>query len=209
MHTQAKDYTGWDIPQIVIDHHLENKIVLSDKTAKMIGDVHVSPRMMRDYYVMSDVHAITSGGEGFGIPMVEAMACGIPNVAPAYTTPKEFLCDKIMKDGVETLENGVRGFAIPYVDIEHHFTGGIWALVDCEKMAASFQTLYENPTLRHQMGTKARKFAVENYDDKPIKNKWVELFEHAPEIAKKMAEEDETPHKEYIRAVRFNAGQHK
>ena len=199
-HTQMKDFTGWDLPQLILDWGLENKVFLTDKTAKMVGDIHVGPEMLHEYYCISDVHALSSGGEGFGIPIVEAMACGLPNVVTDWTTTKEFLCEKKVVNGKEEFVNE-RGIAVPIIDIEHHFTGGTWALVDTEKMAAAFQTLKDNPNLRHQYGTKARTFAVENYDELIIKDKWKEVFEKAPEFVKELHAGD---NKEFLRAVRFS-----
>jgi len=202
MHTQMKDFTGWDMGQLITDWGLEKKAFLTDKTAKMIGDVHVPPSELRNYYCLSDVHALSSGGEGFGIPMVEAMACGLPNVATDYTTTKEFLCD-IKRDpagkpvGVEP----IRGIPVPYVDIEHHYTGGIWALVDTGKMADAFQTLYEDPNLRHKMGTSARQLAVEHYDAKRIKSLWIEVFENAPQFVEEL--KDSVAEDTGLKAVRF------
>lgn len=206
MHTQVKDFSGWDLPQIIGDWGLTEKVMLTDKSAKMIGDVHVSPKMLREYYCMSDVHAISSGGEGFGVPMVEAMACGLPNVAPAYTTPKEFLCDFKKGPKDELVMENVRGIAVPYIDIEYHHTGGVWALVDIEKMANAFQTLYDDPTLRHKYGTKARAFAIENYDEKPIKDSWVRLFNEAPEFVRAL-EEERANREDTIHAVKISGRQ--
>lgn len=44
---------------------------------------------MRFVYGIMDVHALTTSGEGFGIPTIEAMCCGVPVVATDYTTTDE------------------------------------------------------------------------------------------------------------------------
>ena len=51
----------------------------------------VSQKTLNDVYNVMDVHSSASGGEGFGISMVESQAAGIPNVQPNFTTPPELL----------------------------------------------------------------------------------------------------------------------
>jgi glycosyltransferase involved in cell wall biosynthesis len=176
MHCLPKDATGWDLPQIIKDRGLLNNIVFTDKAGKGIGDIHVPESEMRKFYCSMDIHALSTGGEGFGVPIVEAMACGIPNVVTDYTTTKEFLTEKsVGEDGKDAFLN-TRGIAVPITEIEVHHTGGIWAKINTPLMAKAFTYLKDNDGEAKQMGMKARKFAVENYDNELVKTKWKELY---------------------------------
>jgi len=178
LHCLPKDVTGWDLPQIISDKGLGGSIIFTDKAGKGIGDIHVKEEVMRKLYCMADVHALSTGGEGFGIPLVEAMACGIPNVTTHYTTGEEFLAEK--KEDGQIVND--RGMLIPYVDLEEHHTGGFWAKIDRAKMAEAFQYLKNNPDEAKQMGMKARKFAVENYDMNKVKEQWKRLYNNFDDI---------------------------
>jgi glycosyltransferase involved in cell wall biosynthesis len=182
MHTTIREEVGWDLSLIINDWGMKDIVFFTDSASKMMMDVHISEEEMRRLYCASDVHALSTGGEGFGVPIVEAMACGIPNVATAYTTTKEFLCDVKKTNETEMEYTNTRGIAVPYVDIEWHHTGGVWALIDTNKMAEAFQFLYEHPEERHRMGSLAREHAVSNYDSKLIKNKWKEFFANSKDM---------------------------
>lgn len=184
MHCVPKDSTGWDLPTILKDKRLLGNVMFTDKSSKGFGDIHVPESELRKLYCSMDVHALSTGGEGFGIPLIESVACGIPTVAPAYTTPKEFFCEEEDVNGKNVLKN-TRGFAIPYTEYEIHHTGGIWCKVDTTKMAESFQYIKDNQGEAKSMAMKGMKFVQENYDLDIVKKQWVELYKNFDEIADK------------------------
>ena len=63
-------------------------IVFTDAYAQVIG---FSPEMMAGLYTAADVLLAPSRGEGFGVPMVEAQACGTPVIATDFTAQSELL----------------------------------------------------------------------------------------------------------------------
>lgn len=189
MHSVPKDSTGWDLPTILKDRGLLHKTYFTDKAAKGLGDVHVPESELRRLYCSMDIHALATGGEGFGIPIIEAMACGIPNVTTAYTTGKEFLCDIVEGEDGKKKFVDTRGICVPYVDIDEHATGGIWAKIDVGKMAAAFQYLKDNPGEAKQMGMKGRKFVTENYDMRDIKKQWKDLYANLAQMADDLDDE--------------------
>ena len=192
MHCLPRDSTGWDLPQILRDRGLLNNVLFTDKASKGIGDIHVPESEMRKLYCSMDVHALSTGGEGFGVPVVEAMACGIPNVVTDYCTTKEFLTDKTEGEGGKPLYMNTRGIAVPITEIEVHHTGGIWAKVNTNLMAQAFQYLKDNDGEAKQMGMKARKFAVENYDNELVKAKWVDLYKNYDSFVESYKNKTET-----------------
>lgn len=175
LHCLPRDATGWDLPQLLKDRGIMGHVLFTDKAGKGTGDIHVPDSELRRFYCSMDVHALPTAGEGFGIPIVEAMACGIPNVVTDYTTTREFLCD------VETMDDKIRvsntrGIAVPYVDTELHHTGGRWAKINIPMMAEAFQFLKDNPEEGSKMGMKAAKFAQENYNEELVKKRWKEVY---------------------------------
>jgi glycosyltransferase involved in cell wall biosynthesis len=180
LHCLPKDVTGWDLVQIIKDRGLTNNVVFTDKSSKGVADIHVPESELRKLYCAFDIHALSTGGEGFGIPIVEAMACGIPNVVTDYTSTREFLTDAVKSEnpkapgGVDYMNT--RGIAVPYTEIEVHHTGGIWAKINTTLMAKAFQYIKDNEDEAKKMGMKAREYAVENYDNDVVKQKWSDLY---------------------------------
>ena len=56
---------------------------------------HPDDNGMVDIYNMMDIHALPTGGEGFGIPTVEAMACGTPVAAYPVQGPIDVIDNDI------------------------------------------------------------------------------------------------------------------
>jgi len=98
-------------------------------------------KQMNEVYNVMDVFTLSTSGEGFGVPTIEAAACGIPSVVTDYTTTQELL-----------IENGKCGLAVPIVT---DLTGS-WNVergcVDIDKLAEAYQMMYDNPAMREEMG---------------------------------------------------------
>ncbi len=128
---------------------------------------------MAALYQMCDVHMLATGGEGFGIPSAEAMACGLPCILPDNST------------GPELIGKNQRGILVP---CSTFITGPKWGvnmgLVDVVKQAQAMLDLSLDKELRTTMGKNARKFAEEKFD-------WNQITTQVEKILK---EASETPH---------------
>jgi glycosyltransferase involved in cell wall biosynthesis len=82
---------GWDIPQLVVKLGLQGRVMMpSLRASKFWGQ---SEEEMAQIYNALDVHVLLSSGEGFGLPILEAMACGVPQAASNNTAIPEVLGD--------------------------------------------------------------------------------------------------------------------
>jgi len=106
----------------------------------------------------SSIFAFTSLREGFGMAIVEAMACGLPVVS--YRCP----CGP-----ADIISDGKNGFLV--------------ALNDEKTLAECLCQLIENPQLRRQMAAEAIKTA-EKYDLQNITAQWIQLFHQLQKSAK-------------------------
>lgn len=122
-------------------------------------------REMNEIYNVMDIFFLSTSGEGFGIPIIEAMSCEIPCVVTDYTTTQELLID-----------NGVCGEAVP---LSAELTGS-WmverAIMDDQEAANRIEKLYKDPELRKQYGKVGRQKVLDHYDCEKAIITWDKLF---------------------------------
>lgn len=105
---------------------------------------------IQNEYQTSSIYVLPSRFEGFGMVLIEAMACGVPCVAfDCRCGPRD-----IIKDGED-------GFLVENGDIK--------------QFAKQLSVLIEDEQLRKQMGRNAR-HNIQRYDVSIIAKKWDELF---------------------------------
>lgn len=117
--------------------------------------LHKPVTNIREKYVESSFYVLSSRFEGFGLVLIEAMACGLPCVA--YDCPNGPA--DIIKDGDDGIlvENG-----------------------NISSLANRICYLIEHETERKQMGKKARQ-NVRRYLPETVMSKWVDYFESLPQ----------------------------
>lgn len=101
-------------------------------------------------YLESSIYIMSSRFEGFGMVLLEAMACGVPCIS--------FDCPYGPAD---IIRNGEDGFLV-----EH---------LNAKALADSICQLIEQPELRKQFGRKAKKNII-RYSKDNIMKQWTELF---------------------------------
>lgn len=102
-------------------------------------------------YLNSSIFVLPSRFEGFGLVLIEAMACGVPVVS--------FDCENGPRS---VITNGVEGFLIPTFDLN--------------AFAIKLQMLMENQLLREHMGRNGRE-KVKQYDIEKVGLQWKQLFD--------------------------------
>lgn len=102
-------------------------------------------------YNASSVFVLPSRYEGFGLVLIEAMACGIPVVS--------FNCENGPRS---IISDGIDGFLIPPFDVDAF----------AEKMIL----LMNDDNLRKKMGENAQK-STSRYDIERVGHQWKLLFE--------------------------------
>jgi len=94
-----------DVPHLLVIVGQKDGFITGDPTVQEIIDRgperiiftgHVPDSLLRQYFVQSDALVFPSVYEGFGIPPLEAMACGIPVLASRIESVKEICKDSVL-----------------------------------------------------------------------------------------------------------------
>jgi len=157
------DYNGGAHPLLMnaITHFgVNDRVHFSKEVKSYINGVNV--KGMKDVYNMFDVTVNSGSGEGFGLTIVESMACGVPVIMTNTTTAKEL----------------IEGHGL-LVKPAIHMWGGygtMRAIVDVDDLAAKMQYYYDNRDKLKEDSIKSLEF-VKGYDWNKTVPKWIELFE--------------------------------
>jgi glycosyltransferase involved in cell wall biosynthesis len=81
LHTALND-VGWDLQQLCAFYGIGDQLIVTN--LQMSSRIGVPELTLPAIYNLFDVHILTSDGEGFGLPVLEAMACGVPNIVPRW-----------------------------------------------------------------------------------------------------------------------------
>lgn len=163
MHTDIQDVASpFDMAQLIMRYKLQNRVVF---TGMKFFD-GFDYKQMNEVYNAMDCFLLTTSGEGFGVPIIEAMACGIPVLATDYTTTQELL-----------IEDGVCG--IP-VKVASELTGS-WnverAIMDDNDACEKLDSLYNNLPLRKTLGDAGVEKVKKYYEWDGVGKQWCDIME--------------------------------
>jgi len=160
LHCDPIDPSGQNLPDFINRIGLDRKKVMFTNVSFING---ISLHELNELYNVMDVHALSTTGEGFGLPIIESQAVGIPNVITDYTTSRELVKGHGQLVKVKTFIEG---------QLNTHR-----ALVDTDHMAKCFQKYYDNRKLLEKHGKLAEKFTIKNYDWEKIFRMWIKFYE--------------------------------
>ena len=190
-HTSYPDM-GWDIPKLLLQYGLVSKVLF---TYVCKGCSHVHPNFFNDVVVacpkcgqissgmanvqvgvdnnvlaaiinMFDVYVQWANSEGFGMPIIEAAACGTPVIGVDYSA----MSDCIRKVG---------GVPIEPIALTMELETGCFRAVPnndklIDKLIMFFETLDESQ--RQELRVKARRAYTANYSWDTTAEKWANYF---------------------------------
>ena len=184
LHLDPNDPAGqiFNIPSMIKKLNIENRVIFSGMQAHKGFDWD----KMNEVYNLMDCFFLSTSGEGFGIPIIEAMACKVPVVATDYTTTPELVINN--KAGLGIKLSGVDTIDLFNTDSKDYdklcFNGtqtGSWEVergfCDIQDAADKIQYIYEHPDEAKQMGENGRKAVLEKYDfNKIVAPAWEKLL---------------------------------
>ena len=190
-HTSYPDM-GWDIPELLHNHHLSSKVLFTyvcTKTNKPFaslfkGGVAQSPftgelcsifssvrlglsyEQLCEVMNLFDIYVQYANCEGFGLPQVEAAACGIPVCGTDYSA-------------MESVLRQLGGYPIKpkalYKELE---TGCLRAVPDNEAAAETFAEFFKQPEpVRKKIGFETRQKFLEHFQWNKSGKVWEDYFD--------------------------------
>lgn len=151
---------GWDLLDLQADFNLQGKVLVNG--ALKIG-VGVSEHTLNGVYNSFDIFTLPTRGEGFGLPILEAMSAGVPVVVTDYSAHPEWVTG--------------RGELVPPAVLESEpLTNIRRAVIDIDEYVESLLRLIDNPDLRTKYSKLGREQA-ESMDWKIICKQWEGLID--------------------------------
>jgi len=138
------------------DVALRVKITPASPPVNTYGDPRIdaiacsfSPAKLADWYRSLSVYVNASFGEGFGLHLLEAMACGRPLISTSFGGPSEFFDDSV-------------GYKVPYhlVQARNAIYRGSWADPDDAAIIRAMREVHRNRAEAEQRGRRAAERAA-------------------------------------------------
>ena len=199
LHMDWNDSMGWRIPEFSKQYGIE-EYLMPPLMGNLDGGEALTEEGMVDLYNCMDMFVLPTAGEGFGIPTIEAMACGTPVAVTNYTTAWEIIkeddpenadiplypCGGDVTDS-ET-ENGrdkllpedicEAGILLPYKDMwwdTPNRAAPHRAICSAIGIADAIDYYYHNPDKKLKASQAARKKAKSEYDWNKLEKRWLKL----------------------------------
>jgi glycosyltransferase involved in cell wall biosynthesis len=161
LHTQEVAPGGLDLSSVCVKAGLKigTDVIFCDSYRYFVG---ISDGEMANLYSAMDVLLMVTKGEGFGIPIVEAQACGTPVIVGDWSAMPElcFAGWKVRKEESAVVENN-------------------WQLSDPEAIADRLEQAYlasRNPERRELLRQEARHGALQYDADRVTEEYWLPLL---------------------------------
>ena len=151
---------GWDLLDLQNDFNLKGKVLVNP--ALKIG-VGVNEETLNGVYNSFDIFTLPTRGEGFGLPILEAMSCGVPIVVTDYSAHPEWAGDGGILVKPAVLESE------PLTNIRR-------AIIDMNYYVEALLRLIDNVELRKKYGEAGRKKAMQ-FDWTVICKKWEKIID--------------------------------
>lgn len=136
-------------------------------------------KVMPSFYKSFDCFVLPTRGEGFGLPFLEAMACGVPTIGPEWGGNREFMdaTNSVLVSGaVESIND------LQFLRYQPQYANQKWFSVDEVELSKAMRWVYDN---KEKSGELAKKAVLD------IQDKWT--WDHTVgKIYKRLLELDAT-----------------
>lgn len=166
LHTALED-VGYDIVDLAEQFGQQGNLIL---TEDLRVDQGVPKEMLNYIYNCMDVNALISLGDGFGLPVAESMATGVPQLVSDHSCLKELV------------EGSNGGLLVKNAAWLMHTSGinTFGGVSDSNDIAEKLDKFYRNKNMRLEMAENAYKYITQD------KFKWVTIGNQFDRVIKDM-----------------------
>ncbi len=161
MHCFPISSRGLNLLEICDYYNIKNKVTFSYGNIRSSG---WSERSLNNLFNLFDTYVSASSGEGFGLPILETAALGIPQIHPYFQPFIEFM-------GSDNEKTGLLADCITHLTV----AGELRALIDIQSLADKMEIIYADDGLRKTLGNNAEKWA-KHYEWSIITKRFDTLF---------------------------------
>lgn len=158
MKTEAVSEHGYDLPDLLQYYGVEEKTIINEHQRRAGYNETQIVEILNSF----DVYTQTAGAEGFGMPILEAMSCGVPVIAPDYSA-----CSELVKsNGIPLRTHFPR--IVDMASVEQ-------VSIDTSELAGELDGLYKDREKRAELGKRGRVFA-RNYSWDSFGERWHDVL---------------------------------
>ncbi len=149
---------------------IKERLGLSREEAPAIRFLHDSIPVndMPRLYHSADCFVLPTRGEGWGRPLMEAMACGLPVIAPTFGGQSTFMNE----DNAYILDHTVAPVSVDAAGLYPKFAGHNWAEPSVEHLRELMRHVVSNRGEAHETGSRAREYILANFGRDRVGN-WI------------------------------------
>jgi glycosyltransferase involved in cell wall biosynthesis len=163
----GNDGTRWNFDLLEKQWNIAEHVL---KTVGYSDQRGLPPDQMARIYQISDILSMLSGSEGFGVPIIEATACGIPTVYTDYA-------------GCGEIGRICHGVAVGYTGWEPCPVNNIrWVYPDISEGLEAFYNSYRSRDYWAGKSAILRDIAKKNFDHNLIAEQWLNVMRLVDEI---------------------------
>ncbi len=145
----APPWASFDIPSVV------ERLELAHTGGRVIIDLgtYLPSQELGSLYRSADCFVLPTRGEGWGLPVYEAMACGLPVIATNWSAPSEHITDEIAYPlRVKRLVTALEG--------RYPYSGHQWAEPDEDHLRHLMRYVYEHRDEAREKGRMAAELVM-------------------------------------------------
>lgn len=159
-HTAIQDPLGWDLIWLATYYGVVDRCIFDDKLRPGFG---VPTEILNEIINTYDVHISLTNSEGWGLPIIETMSAGIPNVVTDYSAHGDW----------------GKGYILPVklaAKIHEIKTNHIKGIADIDHAARQLSLLYNAPKMQREYSRKSIKLA-EILEWSNVCEQWKEIID--------------------------------